>query len=863
MHKESRGFLGALEEYADVALNLLSFFFAYVITVLIEREATIELSSPYAILIIFVNTVVLSFFYHLANFYKKHGFHKKVFAIFGTLRVNVLYFGALFLLAHFIDIRRGYEDFVYIWIAAAFVISTIFISFKRTFVLSLSGTVQRKSHKLKRIIIVGDNTHTAKDYVKEIESNPDYGAVILGYVGDKIDDTVGIEKLGSFKDFAEILDKFHPTDVVFAIESYDKWRLIKLVNMCDDRCIKVYFLPVIYGFFKNPKQIETLGSVPLINIHSTPLDNLANATIKRIVDIIGSLALIVLTAPIMIAAAIGVYISSPGPIFFKQKRVGKLGKKFTMLKFRSMRVNSASNDAWSTGEDERKTRFGTFLRKTAIDELPQLFNVLAGSMSLVGPRPELPVFVEKFKEEIPLYMVKHYAKPGVTGLAQVKGLRGDTSISERIQEDITYIENWSLWLDISILLKTPFKAFNKEEKYAGGKVNQAPEETPSDNKLIRAPREEPQEEEKRGKKILYVASTINHINSFHLDYIDALRKMGNEVKVMARGLGADFNVPFEKKFFSKKNSYARKKIREIVLAEGFDVILTNTTLAAFHVRLAVSLRCRPRIVNMVHGYLFSENTNFLKRIPLLLCEKLVKRKTDAIIVMNKEDRRIAKRHHLTSGRVYFCHGLGVKEREFNKTPQEVRAELNSENNYNLLFVGELSARKNQKYLISYMPKLKEFIPHIRLWLVGDGDEREKLSAFAKKLGVENDVLFLGRKENVGDYINAADIYVSASKSEGLPFNIVEAMSLGKPTLASRCKGQEDIIANWRSGFLYELDRSDDFIRDVKLIHDGVYKLEKEAITARASEYSFDNVFEETLRVMTEAFDEKNNTRSFK
>ena len=162
-----------------------------------------------------------------------------------------------------------------------------------------------------------------------------------------------------------------------------------------------------------------------------------------------------------------------------------------------------------------------------------------------------------------------------------------------------------------------------------------------------------------------------------------------------------------------------------------------------------------------------------------------------------------------------------------------------------------------------MPKLKEFIPHIRLWLVGDGDEREKLSAFAKKLGVENDVLFLRRKENVGDYINAADIYVSASKSEGLPFNIVEAMSLGKPTLASRCKGQEDIIANWRSGFLYELDRSDDFIRDVKLIHDGVYKLEKEAITARASEYSFDNVFEETLRVMTEAFDEKNNTRSFK
>ena len=160
-----------------------------------------------------------------------------------------------------------------------------------------------------------------------------------------------------------------------------------------------------------------------------------------------------------------------------------------------MRVNDESNKAWTTGDDPRKTKFGTFLRRTAIDELPQLFNVLSGSMSLVGPRPEIPVFVEHFKEIIPLYMVKHYVKPGITGLAQIKGFRGDTSIEARIHEDIEYIENWSLMLDISILLKTPLKAFNKTERYvasekdgAGGSDSDAIQE-PSESKRAQSPTE--------------------------------------------------------------------------------------------------------------------------------------------------------------------------------------------------------------------------------------------------------------------------------------------------------------------------------------------------------------------------------------
>ncbi|MBQ3640028.1 MAG: sugar transferase, partial [Clostridia bacterium] len=163
--------------------------------------------------------------------------------------------------------------------------------------------------------------------------------------------------------------------------------------------------------------------------------------------------------------AIGVKLSSPGPILFKQRRVGKDNREFTMYKFRSMKVNTDQQTGWSNENDDRKTRFGAFIRKFALDELPQFYNVLIGDMSLVGPRPEVPFYVEKFRREIPLYMLKHTLRPGITGLAQIKGLRGDTSIQARIEEDINYIENWTFWGDIRILLLTPFHAINRHEKY--------------------------------------------------------------------------------------------------------------------------------------------------------------------------------------------------------------------------------------------------------------------------------------------------------------------------------------------------------------------------------------------------------------
>lgn len=464
MPSSRRGILDIIETYIDMIINLISMLIAYVFTIMIFAKQVVVLTDPVTIIVIMVQLILTSFTYHALNMYRPTRYMKSYHSLPEALRANLIYYGIGALVMAFI-LKGEEQNFYLVWQLIITVLSTAFLTFKRHLIKSILTTVRSHRYHLRKIIIVGDNTQAAKEYIKEVNESMQYGMMIVGYVGDKIVGNIGVDKLGSFQNFSEILDKHAPTDVVFAIDAYDKRRLIKLVNMCDDRCIKVYFLPVTYGFFRTPKQIEQVGSIPLINIHSTPLDNVANALIKRLVDIIGSLALIIMTSPIMLVAAIGVRISSPGPIFFKQERVGTMGKTFTMLKFRSMRVNDGSDKEWTTGTDPRKTKFGTFIRKTAIDELPQLFNVLFGDMSLVGPRPEIPVFVEHFKENIPLYMVKHYVKPGMTGLAQIKGLRGDTSVEDRIHEDISYIENWSIMLDMYILLATPFKMINKSERF--------------------------------------------------------------------------------------------------------------------------------------------------------------------------------------------------------------------------------------------------------------------------------------------------------------------------------------------------------------------------------------------------------------
>ena len=212
---------------------------------------------------------------------------------------------------------------------------------------------------------------------------------------------------------------------------------------------------------------EDLLGLPVINIRHVPLSNTFNMMVKRAMDIVGAICCIILFSPVMLVTAIMIKLTSPGPLIFTQVRVGLHNKPFRMYKFRSMEVQSPSEErkGWTTRDDPRVTKVGRFIRRTSIDEMPQFFNVLKGDMSLVGPRPERPQYVEKFREEIPRYMVKHQVRPGLTGWAQVNGYRGNTSIRKRIEHDIYYIENWTIGLDIKILFLTVFKGFVNKNAY--------------------------------------------------------------------------------------------------------------------------------------------------------------------------------------------------------------------------------------------------------------------------------------------------------------------------------------------------------------------------------------------------------------
>lgn len=830
MNSDKKNILVATENILDLFINILAIFVGYILAVLAYDGNIINLAAAPVIIVIAILLLASSFIYQAFNVNRRVPGNRSYKVVFDIFKANSIYFGIILILA--ILITPSYvKMFVVYWILFSALISTVILMYKKRKIVKMTLEMRKKQEDVRTVIIIGDNTLTASDYVKEVQKNSESGIRIIGCIGRKMTDEVGCKKLGDFENLEKILDEYKPSEAVFAIDAYDKKHLIKLVNLCDDRCVKVFFLPVIYGFFKNSKQIEQVGNLPLINIHSTPLDNKANAMMKRAVDIVGSLFLIILTSPLMLAAVIGVKLSSPGPILFKQKRVGTLGREFYMYKFRSMRVNDESTTAWSKDFDPRKTKFGNFMRKTSIDELPQLFNVLLGSMSLVGPRPEIPHFVDHFREIIPLYMVKHYVKPGMTGLAQIKGLRGDTSVEDRIHEDIEYIENWSLALDIAILLKTPFKAINKHEKYASAEAQD----------------KQPLPDGK--KRILYVASTVSHINNFHSDYIAALRREGHEVSVMAKGEGADIDIPFEKKLFSKKNALARKMIKKAVSDGAFDVILLNTTLAAFHVRWALPKNRRPRVVNLVHGYLFSGDVGFLKSKLLSLLEGLVAAKTDAVITMNAEDKALAEKKHLAPA-VYFTHGMGVAPRESESTPEEIRAQIGAEDKFLLCFVGELSGRKNQSFLINCMKSLRSSVPNAALVLVGDGEERTALALLAEQLGISDSVIFVGKRSDALDFMRACDVYVSASKTEGLPFNIVEALECECRIVASNIKGHSDVLDG--VGLLYEPGNEKQFNECVLSVYRGDFEIEKNALYERYEQYSQSKVFDETLATVKEA-----------
>ena len=459
MIKENQTLLNRINALSDILILFISISLAYFIRFFILNPAPgvayIDLHKylQFTLIIIPIN-IIIYYFFHLYDSFRTKSFSKELSNIIKANTIMIIALLSILFIIKLVHLSR-------LVLIIFYFVNIVLVSIKRYALRKVLWNIRKKGLNLKHVIIIGSG-ETAKNYLDTIKSNKSYGYNYVGYISNDFD--FEGEKLGNYCDLLDILIKEKPDEVICALEIIDAKYMEKVVSDCEKSGTKISIIPFCYKYIPSQPYIDQIGDIPLINIRRIPLDNFGNAFVKRSMDIIGALILLILTSPIMIITALIIKCTSTGPVIFKQNRVGLNKEIFTMYKFRSMKINSEEQTGWSTNSDPRKTKFGSFIRKFSLDELPQFLNVLKGDMSLVGPRPELPHFVNEFKDEIPLYMVKHQVKPGITGLAQVNGYRGDTSIRKRIEYDIYYIEHWDILMDIGILFKTAFKGFKNNEK---------------------------------------------------------------------------------------------------------------------------------------------------------------------------------------------------------------------------------------------------------------------------------------------------------------------------------------------------------------------------------------------------------------
>lgn len=407
-------------------------------------------------------------FYALAHLYRPMrvtGRRKEAFDIFRSNLLSVL----LIVVVFWLLIPRYNTYFSRKFLFEFGVINTFAMVLQRNLLRIIVVQFRKKGFNQKHILVVG-YSKSCEAFLDRVLQNARWGYDIYGVLDDKKPAGTMYKKfkvIGTVADLSAILEKNVIDEVFVTLRLREYEKLEEVVAACEKAGVMTKFVPDYGNLMSTRPYTEDLVGLPVIYVRQVPLNDILNAFMKRTVDIFGSLFAIILFSPVMLVTAILVKLSSPGPVIFKQERVGLHNKPFMMYKFRSMGVqrDEDEKEEWTKKNDPRVTGVGKVIRKTSIDELPQLFNVLTGSMSLIGPRPERPQFVEKFKEEIPRYMVKHQVRPGMTGWAQVNGLRGDTSIRDRIDHDIYYIENWSLGLDFKILFLTFFKGFINKNAY--------------------------------------------------------------------------------------------------------------------------------------------------------------------------------------------------------------------------------------------------------------------------------------------------------------------------------------------------------------------------------------------------------------
>ncbi|MFH0732434.1 MAG: undecaprenyl-phosphate glucose phosphotransferase [Candidatus Omnitrophota bacterium] len=347
--------------------------------------------------------------------------------------------------------------------AISWFVLVFFILINRFIINRLRFLARKINKDITNLLIIGTGPTTTR-LIKHISGNPHWSYKICGIVciePTHEKEILNIPVLGALDEIANILSRRDIDEVILTVSSLPRQKIFDLIIECEKRMIEFKLIADLLGMVTSNVDMRNIDGIPLLGLKESPLVEAHNRFIKRLMDVTVSALGLILLSPFFIIIAIFVKLSSPGPVFYMQKRIGEDGRRFTILKFRTMK-DKAEKDiraVWAKKDDPRRTKTGAFLRSHNLDELPQLINVLRADMSLVGPRPERPRFVRQFKENIPRYMSRHKIRSGVTGWAQVNGLRGDTSIEERTKYDIYYIENWSLILDIKILFISVLSIF--------------------------------------------------------------------------------------------------------------------------------------------------------------------------------------------------------------------------------------------------------------------------------------------------------------------------------------------------------------------------------------------------------------------
>ena len=317
-----------------------------------------------------------------------------------------------------------------------------------------------------RVLVVGWSKD-AENLAKQIARDPDHHPYeVIGCVPSArgqfdLEPSADVARLGEYGSVRRLMHEHKPAMLIFADPAPESGELVKLTELCIKEHVQFKLIPSFFQIFASGLHLENISGVPVVGVSKLPLDHLHNRLAKQAVDILGAIVGLILSAPIIAVCGYLIYKESPGPIFYSQVRAGRGGRPFKIYKLRSMKLNAEVKGAqWTVENDPRRLKIGEFMRKYNIDEIPQFWNVLKGEMSLVGPRPERPELIENFKEEITHYNARHYANPGLSGYAQVNGMRGNTDLRERVRYDLYYLENWNIWLDLQIMLKTFFVRTN-------------------------------------------------------------------------------------------------------------------------------------------------------------------------------------------------------------------------------------------------------------------------------------------------------------------------------------------------------------------------------------------------------------------